>query len=468
MTVLPVIYGEQLVRQRLSWVLLSQQPVIVSVPPAGHLTIAVGRKISYTISKAKCVGQRAFWYSGQKLRAMDIGGTFCIIDKKPDQRKKGARVRVEPIRVLVVAARFLPDIGGVETHVYEVTRRLAKRGDLDLTVLTTDRSGTRPFREEFEGFTVFRCRAYPQSRDYYFSPGIYHHIISQNYDLIHCQGIHTAVPILAMMAARWKRIPYVVTFHTGGHSSSLRRRIRDTQWRMLGPLLRRAAVTVAVSRFEQQMFQKFCRLDASRVKLIQNGGTLPSLASRAEVIPGRIISSGRLERYKGHHRLIEALPIVQRSIPNATVQILGSGPYERQLRSLITTLGLKDSVTIECIAPSDRGRMAKALGGAAVVAALSEYEAHPLAVMEALTLGTPTVGLNTAGISDLVEDGLVEGVPKEASPTDIARVLVAVLEGQSVCSPAELPTWEIAASDLAQVYVDAVEAAPKPVYSQDL
>ena len=31
-------------------------------------------------------------------------------------------------RVLVVAARFVPDVGGTESHIYEVTRRLASRG----------------------------------------------------------------------------------------------------------------------------------------------------------------------------------------------------------------------------------------------------------------------------------------------------------------------------------------------------
>lgn len=370
-------------------------------------------------------------------------------------------VHGRPIRVLVVAARFLPDLGGIESHTYEVTRRIVKRGDLELTILATDPSRILPVREELEGFTVLRCRSYPRRRDYYIAPSIYRHVLTGEYDLIHCQGIHSAVPIIAMMAARRRRIPYVVTFHTGGHSSGLRHRLRGTQWRALRPLLRRATGLVAVSRFEQRMFQKACRMDASRFRIIQNGGDLPSMAARAEVIPGRIVSSGRLERYKGHHRVISALPIVQRSMPHATLQILGSGPYEGQLRSLINSLGLEKSVTIEYIPPGDRLAMAELLGSAAVVAALSEYEAHPVAVMEALALGIPTVGLNTAGIGDLVEDGLVEGVPRNASPTAIARILLTVLEGRCVSSSARLPTWDMAASDLADIYLDAVEATPR-------
>jgi glycosyltransferase involved in cell wall biosynthesis len=382
----------------------------------------------------------------------------------PEPGPAGARTALpapeRPIRVLVVAARFLPDLGGTETHIHEVTRRMARRGDLDLTVLTTDRSGTRPVREEREGFTVLRCRAYPRRRDYYIAPGVYRQVSDGNYDIVHCQGIHTAVPALAMIAARRKGIPYVVTLHTGGHSSDFRQRLRGMQWRALGPLLRRSAAIVAVSRFEQRTFQKACSVNPAQFRILPNGGDLPVGAERAEAIPGRIVSSGRLERYKGHQRVIQALPIVQQSISGATLRILGSGPYEGQLRSLADTLGLEESVTIEYIAPDDRERMAQALGQAAVVAAMSEYEAHPVAVAEALALGIPTVGLDTAGIADLVEDGLVRGVPREASPATVAQALVAALNGDHGCGSVRLPTWDTAAADLARVYLDVARAVP--------
>jgi glycosyltransferase involved in cell wall biosynthesis len=378
--------------------------------------------------------------------AIAIEGTSC-----PQAR---------PIRVLVVAARFFPDLGGTEAHIREIARRMTRHGDFELTVLTTDRTGTRPAKEEYEGFAVLRCRAYPRRRDYFFAPGIYRHILSSDYDIIHCQGIHTAVPVLAMMAARRRRIPYIVTLHSAGHSSSFRSRFRNLQWRMLAPLLREAALIVAVSRFEQRLFQKVCRLDASRFRVIQNGGDLPASSERTMVVPGRIISSGRLERYKGHQRMIEALPIVQQFKPEATLYILGSGPYEGQLRSLVAALGLEQSVTIEYIPLDDRRRMAETLGSAAAVVALSQYEANPVAVMEALTLGIPTVGLDSTGIADLVEDGLVTGIPKDASSGSIAQALAAALESRRVSGVPCLPTWDMRATELAHVYLDVLGYAP--------
>ena len=138
-------------------------------------------------------------------------------------------------------------------------------------------------------------------------------------------------------------------------------------------------------------------------------------------------SVGRRERYKGHQRVVEALPIVKQTIPHATLRIYGAGPYEPELRASIGFLGVEQSAEVQFIAPDNRARVAAVLCEAEVFAALSEYEAHPVAVMEALTLGIPTVGLDTTGLADLVSDGLVTGIPKDASPTTVAQVLVEVL-----------------------------------------
>ena len=249
----------------------------------------------------------------------------------------------ERLRVLMVAARYLPDMGGTETHVHEVSRRLAKVGDFEITVLTTDRTRSRPRREVIEGVTVLRVPAWPRGKDYYLAPSIAS-VIGQRgrWDLVHCQGIHTPVPLLAMLAASRARTPYMVTFHTGGHTLAHRNALRAIQWRVVGPLLRKAASLVAVSRFEADTLSAQAHLGDKPVTVIRNGGTLPPPPPGTRVIPGRIVSCGRLERYKGHHRVIEALPDVIRENPSAHLVIIGSGPYEDELRSSAEGLGVAD------------------------------------------------------------------------------------------------------------------------------
>jgi len=365
-----------------------------------------------------------------------------------------------PLRIVMVSARYLPDMGGIETHVHEVARRLPSMGDFEVTVLATDRTRSRPKKEVIDGVSVLRVPAWPRGHDYYFAPGIAT-VVGQRgrWDVVHCQGIHTPVPVLAMLAARRVGTPYVVTFHTGGHTLRHRNVLRAMQWRMLGPLLRRAASLVAVSRFEADVLSAQARLNGKPVAVIRNGGTLPPPLAGTGAVSGRIVSCGRLERYKGHHRVIEALPDVIRGSPDAHLVIIGRGPYEAELRSSAERHGVADRVTIRSLPPADRQAMATTMAEASVVAALSDYEAHPVAVMEALSLGRPVVGYDCAGIGELVAEGIVRGVMPGAPSCTVAKQLLEAMSAPTSVALPELPTWDAAAEKLAQLYRSAVEGS---------
>jgi glycosyltransferase involved in cell wall biosynthesis len=272
-----------------------------------------------------------------------------------------------------------------------------------------------------------------------------------------------------MISARQADIPYLVTFHTGGHSSRLRNAMRTTQWRLAGPLLRNAVSLIAVSRFEAAALTQQARLGDSRVMVIRNGGTLPPPGPGTVAVPGRIVSSGRLVRYKGHQRVIEALPYVMRDIPEAHLLILGSGPYKRDLYELARHLGVYDRVSIEHVAPADRQGMATALAGSCVVAALSDYEANPVAVMEALSVGRPVVGHDVAGLGELVAAGWVRGVPRGGPAVAVARELVTAMSSPSLVDCAQLPSWDSCADQLAHVYLSSlgIAAASRTLRTRD-
>ena len=62
------------------------------------------------------------------------------------------------MKIAQICPRFYPDIGGVETHVYEISRRLAK--EFEVEILTTDPSGKLIKIEEFEDFKVMSFREF--------------------------------------------------------------------------------------------------------------------------------------------------------------------------------------------------------------------------------------------------------------------------------------------------------------------
>ena len=92
------------------------------------------------------------------------------------------------LRVAMVTARALPYMGGIETHVHEVSRRLASFG-VQVTVLTTDTSGELPTSERVDGYEIRRWPAYPRSRDYMWSPGLYRHLRTSTFDVVHWHGV---------------------------------------------------------------------------------------------------------------------------------------------------------------------------------------------------------------------------------------------------------------------------------------
>jgi len=364
--------------------------------------------------------------------------------------------------VTMVATRCQPEIGGIESHVAEVAARLAASGT-DLEVWTTDRSGELPKVERVDGYVVRRFRAYPRERDWYFSPGLFWALLTGPRRMIHVQGIHTLVPPLAMIAAVLRRLPFLLTFHTGGNSSAFRTSARRWQFAVLAPLLRRARVLVGVSDFERRRFDDVLG-EAGRVALIRNGGSLPQPEETPAVDPDLVVSIGRLERYKGHHRAIEALPLLAQSRPGVRLEILGSGPYEADLLALAERLGVADRVSVRFVPPRDRGEMAVSLARAGVAVLLSEYEAHPVAVMEALTVDRPVVVARTSGLTELVELGWARGVDLaadgSADATEVASAIAAQLDDPVLPAREELPTWETCVDALQEAYGRTVESAP--------
>jgi glycosyltransferase involved in cell wall biosynthesis len=361
-------------------------------------------------------------------------------------------------QVLMVTPRFFPQAGGVETHVFEVGRRVAAAG-ARLTVLTTDLSRTLAPREELEGIEVVRVPAYPRSRDWYVAPAIARAIAGSGADLIHVQSYHSMVAPLAMLAARRHTIPYVVTFHSGGHSSGLRSRARTAQLRGLRPLLDGAARRIAVSPYEARRFASVARLTGA-IDVVPNGAEL----TRPSVVPvpeaGLIVSPGRLERYKGHHRVIEALPHLLGRVPEARLRIVGNGPYEPELRRRAAELGVADRVQIAGLPAADRAGMATVLASAGVVAILSEYESQGISAVEAATLGRPILVTDATALHELVERGVAAGIPEHSSPEAVAAALEQQLRRPLVPTPQQLPTWDGCAAGVLQIYRDVVEAPP--------
>jgi glycosyltransferase involved in cell wall biosynthesis len=361
------------------------------------------------------------------------------------------------VRIAQVCARAYPLLGGIETHVEEVSLRLAARGH-DVTIVTTDPSRTLPRRDVHDGVRVRRHRAWPRDRDWYLSPGLFLDVLRGRYDLVHVQGVHTLSAPFAMVAAVLSHTPFVLTFHTGGHSSPTRESFRERQWQLLAPLLRRAGRLIAVCRHEVAIFTPVIDRGPGRFLVVRNGAELPRPAGEDVELPasaGPVVSSvGRLERYKGHQRLIAALPALRVRYPNAVAVIVGSGPYGDELRGQARALGVEEHVLFRHFPATSRGRLADLLLASDVVVLLSDYEAHPVSVMEAIGLGRPVLVARTSGLTELADDGLVHGVPAEAPAATVAEAIAGAIGAPT--PDVHVQTWDETVDELEMVYGDVL------------
>ncbi len=362
------------------------------------------------------------------------------------------------MHILMVAARYLPFIGGIETHIHEVGTRMVGLGH-QVTVLTTDPSGTLPTEEQSGGMRIRRVGAWPRNRDYYIAPGIYTGISQTRADIVHFQGYNTFVAPIGLCAAARRGVPFVLTFHSGGHSSPLRNGIRRFQHALLSPLVARASRLIGVSEYEAEFFSGRMRLDRSRFKVIPNGASLPPPSNTPPSNGHLVVSVGRLERYKGHQHAIAAFPKLIRRVPDARLKIVGSGPYEPELRRMISSLHLEERVSITAIPSAERQRLSDLLAGAGLIVLLSQYEAHPVAIMEALSLRRPVLVSDTSGLRELAQKGLCRSIPLDAKPDAVADAIADELAANRRPPDVVLPDWDSCARQLLDLYEGVLNGA---------
>jgi glycosyltransferase involved in cell wall biosynthesis/GT2 family glycosyltransferase len=357
-------------------------------------------------------------------------------------------------RVLMVTPRSPLEQGGVERHVMEVSRRMAAAG-VRVEVLCTDPEVKKATIETRDGVRIRTVRAWPRGRDWHLAPGIWREMGREKWDLVHLQSYHTLVAPLAMLRALGLRVPFVVTFHGGGHSSQLRNRSRGLQMRLLRPLLRRAARLVAIARFEIEDYGKALGVPAERWAFIPNGTDLSfSDAELAGADPDTptLASIGRLERYKGHHRVLEAFPAVLERLQEARLLIVGKGPYEDELRRQAEELGIAERVEITSVPSGDPRGMATLLAGVSLVVLMSEFESHPLVALEAAAARRRLLVAEAGGLREIAEDGFGRGIALDSTPDQVAAAAIEELGKPLPQRSPQLASWDECAAALLDLY----------------
>lgn len=134
---------------------------------------------------------------------------------------------------------------------------------------------------------------------------------------------------------------------------------------------------------------------------------------------------GRLQRWKGMHVLVEAMPRLLERYGDAHAVIVGGvqadeAEYEEELRTLIVQKNLGDKVVLAGLQTNVQMWMQ----AADIIVHASDQEPFGIVITEALSLGKPVVATNTAGPTEIITPD-VHGL---LTPYGDANALCAAIE----------------------------------------
>lgn len=190
-------------------------------------------------------------------------------------------------------------------------------------------------------------------------------------------------------------------------------------------LTRRAPGVVTLSRFVRDEYVRH-GFDPARVVHVPFGPGCPASGGRVATAsglagePSRLLVLSRLERLKGVHLAIEALPLAARSLGRPLgLTVVGEGPEHTRLSSLaadVTRARPDISVNFSSwVSPEARDALLADTDLLVVPSILPE--ALGLVGLEAGALGVPAAAFDAGAVSEWLEDGRTGALARSDPPT---------------------------------------------------
>lgn len=204
-------------------------------------------------------------------------------------------------------------------------------------------------------------------------------------------------------------------------------------------MLHRARRIIAVSHFTKWELTTYYKIPPSKIQVIHNGVDTRKFQPTSDKRKVKqelgfnpddlaIVSVGRLYARKGLFTLIDSMPTVVKSFPNAKFIVSGKGQSDEmhKLTAYAEKIGMRDNLVFTGYYPDKKLPL---LYQAADVFAFSTfYEHHPFAVLEALSTGLPVVTTRVGGISETIQNGKNGFLVEPFKPKQFADRILYLLE----------------------------------------
>jgi phosphatidyl-myo-inositol dimannoside synthase len=123
-----------------------------------------------------------------------------------------------------------------------------------------------------------------------------------------------------------------------------------------------------------------------------------------------VVCVSRMVPRKGQDALVRALPAIRRAVPDATLLLVGSGPYHAHLRRLVRRMGMAENVVLTGSVPANQLPAYYAAGDVFAMPCRTrrhglDVEGLGIVYLEASALGLPVIVGDSGGAPEAVRDG---------------------------------------------------------------
>jgi glycosyltransferase involved in cell wall biosynthesis len=321
------------------------------------------------------------------------------------------------MNIIQVCPRYFPAIGGVETHVQEISERLVRNGH-HVEVICTDPRGVHPRLDCINGVHVRRFWSFAPHDAYFIAPGMFRYIRTLDADILHAHGYHAFPALLSKIAVKDKRFIFTPHYHGKGHTP-----LRNMLLKCYDPcgrtIFNRADRIICVSGYEKNLIIKKFGIPAEKLVIIPNGLNLSEFSTFTDKRnTTRLLHVGRIEKYKGIQYIIEALP----KMPGYTLTLVGKGPFESELHRFAAEQGITDRIIWK--KDISRQELMDEYASAGIFISLSKFEAYGITVAEALVSGLPVIVNRNGALQEFVDGESCIGIdPSAENLTEAIRSL---------------------------------------------
>ncbi|GJF05254.1 glycosyltransferase [Pseudonocardia sp. D17] len=324
---------------------------------------------------------------------------------------------MRPLRILIGADTFPPDINGAARFAERLASGLAGRGhDVHVVAPSPDATAHRePARPGADGVRVHRVRShrYPLHETFRVclpwqaSPATAALVADLAPDVVHVQA-HFVVGRGTAVAASRAGVPLVATNHfmpenLFGHArvpAALQQAAARWAWRDLARVFSRASVVTAPTERAAGLLADAAGIDG--VLPISCGIDSARYAGGVESPTPTVLFVGRLDEEKRVDELLRAVAALPTGL-GARLEIVGDGSRRAAWTALAGELGLAERVTFHGFV--DETTLVEAYRRCTVFAMPGIAELQSLVTLEAMSAGKPVVAADAMALPHLVRPG---------------------------------------------------------------